>query len=196
MVDFQELKQRISISQVVQMLGLKMKGAGAQLRGPCPACNNGGDRALAVNTGGKYYCFADKKGGDQIALVAHIRGLSNKDAAEAIATHFSVRPAPSPAGKPVEQGSRRGGLEPLDYLDPIHEAVEALGIPPAAADQLGAGFAPKGTMRGRVLLPLRLPDGTLIGYCGIGLDLDPPFLFPSNLEERAEGKVVPIRRNG
>lgn len=197
-VDFEQLKRQVSIEQCVQMLGLNMKRYGAQLRSACPQCRAGGDRALTVNLDrGVHYCFSLKKGGDQIALVAHVKGISAKQAALDIARHFGVESEPERTTAPSRpQEARREGLPELDYLDPIHEAVEALGISPVTADLLGAGYAPRGTMKGRTLLPMRLPDGTLIGYVGIGLDMDPPFLFPANLEERAENKVVPLRKKG
>src|SRR5690242_13090303 len=87
-VDFQQLKEQVAIGQVAQMLGLKLTTKGNQSRGPCPACKSGGDRALAVNADGRWYCFAAKKGGDCISLVAHILGKSQRDAAEQIANHF------------------------------------------------------------------------------------------------------------
>jgi hypothetical protein len=40
-------------------------------------------------------------------------------------------------------------------------------------------------MLGRVVIPLRLPDGKLVGYLGIATkaDQEPLLKFPSNLEE-------------
>src|ERR1700730_13461457 len=88
-LDFQQIKQTVNIQQVVQMLGLKMTGGNMQMRGECPACRSGGNRALAISLEKQsYYCFAEKKGGDQISLCAHITGKSPRDAAQHIATHF------------------------------------------------------------------------------------------------------------
>src|SRR5437879_6337739 len=89
-VDFAALKEAVSIAQCVQMLGLKMAGKD-QLRSGCPSCRAGGDRALAVNlTKGSFYCFAKGSGGDCIGLVAHIRGIGQREAAQEIAEHFRV----------------------------------------------------------------------------------------------------------
>src|SRR4051812_10939927 len=89
-VDFTELKSRVTIEQIIQMLGLQMKG-GDQKRSACPQCRNGGDRALAVNISkSSYYCFSDGKGGDLISLCAHIRGCSQREAAQEIAEHFRI----------------------------------------------------------------------------------------------------------
>jgi DNA primase len=60
-----------------------------QYRGPCPVCKQGGDRALAINSGKQsYYCFSQRKGGDLIALVAHVRGMTQKDAAAYLDQQF------------------------------------------------------------------------------------------------------------
>jgi CHC2 zinc finger len=197
MVDFQDLKARVSIEQIVQMLGLTMKKNGQQLRGPCTACRSGGDRALAVNTGNKYFCFSEKKGGDQISLAAHILGVDVKQAAERIADHFKVETQHRSSTNSTPQAPRQKteGCPELDYLDPIDDAVEAVGLPPAVADLIGAGFASKGTQRGRVLVPLRTKEGDLLGYMGIGLDKEPVYFFPDNLSDRADN-IMTFRKKG
>jgi GAF domain-containing protein len=45
--------------------------------------------------------------------------------------------------------------------------VQGLGLNTATASQLGIGYAPKGLMRGTVAVPIRLPDGKLVGYIGV-----------------------------
>ena len=45
-VDFEVLKSRVRIEQTIGLLGLQMRQHGDQYRGPCPACKQGGDRAL------------------------------------------------------------------------------------------------------------------------------------------------------
>jgi hypothetical protein len=42
------LKQRVSIERAAEMLGIKLTKSGPQLRGPCPICKAGGDRAFVV----------------------------------------------------------------------------------------------------------------------------------------------------
>jgi phage/plasmid primase-like uncharacterized protein len=82
-IDFQELKERVSLDQVAHMLGLKLKAG----RTTCPACK-GDDRSLAVTSSKGFYCYKSQKGGDQIALVAHVRDCGMKEAAEIIARHY------------------------------------------------------------------------------------------------------------
>ena len=86
-VDFKDLVQRIPIERVVDMLGLNLKKAGAQLRGPCPICDNGSDRCFVVTPSlNRYWCFGTcKSGGDIIELVAQVKRIPKKDAAHLIA---------------------------------------------------------------------------------------------------------------
>jgi hypothetical protein len=185
-VDFADLKQRISIEQVASWLGAQLKPHGPQLRGPCPICKAGGDRAFVITPAkGCYYCFGDcKKGGDAIQLAANAKDLSVKEAAEAIAQHFGLAPkAPVPDRSPQPQ-QEKGMLKPLDYLQPDHETVRALGLNQETAAAFGLGYAAKGILRGRVAVPIRDGAGVLLAYCGIATakDQSPKFLFPSNFD--------------
>jgi DNA primase len=88
-IDFEALKTRVKIEQTIPLRGLRMRQHGDQYRGPCPVCRQDGDRALAINSGlESYYCFPQRKGGDLIALFAHIRGMKQKDAAAYLDQQF------------------------------------------------------------------------------------------------------------
>ncbi|MCB0055400.1 MAG: hypothetical protein KDE45_00155 [Caldilineaceae bacterium] len=177
-IDFQELKSEVGVQAVADMLALKLTAHDEGLRGPCPRCKSGGDRALVVTPGKGYYCFADHKGGDSIALAAHVLNVPMKDAALKIADFFGLLSQQKAAKEPAEQAPHQTVLEPLDYLLFEHEAVQALGLPPATAEALGIGYAKKGIMRGRVAIPLRTPDGTLTGYCGYSAKTEPRLKLP------------------
>jgi hypothetical protein len=182
-VDFAAIKARVKIEDVIPILGLTMKG-NSQLRGPCPVCE-GDPRALAINTDkAGFVCHARGKGGDVIALTAHVRGTSQREAALFLQDHFGAGEAPR--SKPAEPA--HNALQPLDYLETDHPIVELLGLSVAACEALGAGFAPKGTMAGRFVVPLRDEAGTLLGYFGIATrdDQVPLLLFPKNLDERVK----------
>lgn len=167
-VDFAEVKARVSIRDAVSLLGLDLADRGEQQRGECPACKRGGNRALVVTPGKNlFYCFAAEKGGDQLALVAHIRDCSPKEAAAFLG-------GTDPKEKPTERKKPSEGFKPLDYLDPHHPAVEAVGFAPEDAEALGIGYAPRGVLRGTVAVPVRLEDGRLAGYIGITEAKMPP----------------------
>ena len=159
MVDFKELKARFNIEQVADLLGIPLKRSGDALRGPCPACDSGGERAVVVTPAKSvFYCFAGKEGGDILSLVAHIRKCDVKEAARWLDGSQESRPQPTATGNP--------GLKPLD-LEHDHPAVVALGFEPEDAHQLGIGFAARGIMKGLVAIPIRLPTGELAGYVGV-----------------------------
>ncbi|WP_133122930.1 CHC2 zinc finger domain-containing protein [Zhengella mangrovi] len=192
-VDFAALKQRVRIEGVLPDLGLEMKQSGGQWRGPCPACRSGGPRALVVTPAkSAFYCFGGRTGGDVIALVSHIRGLSMKAAAEDLS-----RRTGEGSGSQDENGGNAGGLtvprertkeavrslQPLTYLEVEHEAVQALGLSPQTCTDFGAGYAPKGIMRGRLTIPVHDRSGTLVAYCGQTVKAESPALiFPNGFK--------------
>ena len=147
-IDFGELKQRVSIERAAEMLGIKLTKSGPQLRGPCPICKAGGDRAFVVTPAkGLYYCFgACGKGGDAITMAANVRNCSLREAAEFLAGKDGASSA-SAKGDSSRNNSPQPmtekGLRPLDYLQASHEAVQALGVSPETCAHFGAGFAPR-----------------------------------------------------
>ena len=185
-IDFAELKAKVSIEQVLTMLQLNLKRQGQQLRGPCPACKSGGDRALVVTPDkGVFYCFSRKSGGDMIELVAHMRGYAGEDrvprAGLDIASHFGINNS-SPK-RAVEEERSAGPLRPLDYLDPEHASLRELGVSKETCQHFGAGYAPKGIMRGRLAIPIHDAEGKLLAYCGRAVKGEEPMLiFPKGFE--------------
>ncbi len=183
-VDFKALKDRVSIHQCMQMLGLQLRQHSSQFRGACPV-HGGGDRTLVVTPGKGFYCFASSKGGDQIQLVAHVRECAPREAAEQIDKYFGGGSAPA---KPAATAERvkpavtaKTGLQPLSYLEATHEAVQALGVSAGTAGAWGAGYAGKGIMRGRFAVPIHDRDGVLLAYVGIAVseEQSPRLHFPN-----------------
>ena len=209
-VDFAELKTRVSIEQAISVLGLNLKLHVNQYRGPCPTCQSGGDRALVITPGkGLFYCFAQKTGGDQIALVAHIKGLGLSDAASFLGGTDTV-PAPRSSAVqvtvPAAPAVKKPGFDPEAYaarLDPSHASLAPLGLSAETLRTFKAGFASSGSNRGRLALPLHDRDGQLIGYCGRSLKEETPLLvFPNgvnphdfifNAHRISEGELYLVR---
>ena len=132
-----------------------------------------------------FYCFAGKIGGDVIGLAAHIKSCTMREAAEFLAgSTLHIEPAVSeptiPATVPEK---KKAGLNPLTYLQPEHPLVQALGISKETADHFGAGYAPKGIMRGRLAIPIHDADGVLLAYCGQAVNGESPTLiFPKDFQ--------------
>ena len=190
-IDFQDIKQRVSIEQVIAMLGLTLKKHGPQYRGPCPV-HGGVDRTFVVTPGRGFFCFAEKQGGDQIALVSHVKEIPPKEAASFIAAKSGHPPSTVPSTVPPAHPGRTGAgartepLQPLSYLETTHEAVQALGVSPETAQAWGAGYAPKGIMRGRFAIPIHDRTGTLLAYCGRAVKGESPTLtFPNGFDPHA-----------
>ncbi len=80
---FVEIKERVNIEQVLPLVGLTLKRYQSQLRGVCPICKEGGDRAFVVTPAkGLYYCFGKcGTGGDMLSLVANVKQCSVREAA-------------------------------------------------------------------------------------------------------------------
>jgi hypothetical protein len=168
-VDFAEVKTRCSIEHAAKLLGLQCTEERNQLRAPCPACGNGGPRAIVITPSKNlFHCFPSKAGGDQIALVSHVKSVSQKDAAALMLGQSA--PGTVQDGK-VPNGTStvppHDHFAPLDYLEFDHVTVEALGIEAGTAEAVGIGYAAKGLMKGYVAVPVRLPTGELTGYIGI-----------------------------
>ena len=173
-IDFQKVKQQVSLSDVAGMLDLQLTQNGNQWRGPCPRCNTGGERALTITEDKGFRCFAKKSGGDSIGLVSHILDISPKEAATRIAEYFGLGDTPKQEPKPFKG---------LDNLEHEHEAVQLLGINEFVAAFVGIGYCKKGIMRGRVVVPMRDKKGELLGYCGYSPQAAQPFKFPPNFTE-------------
>ncbi|MEO9894794.1 MAG: CHC2 zinc finger domain-containing protein [Paracoccaceae bacterium] len=165
-IDFEAVKAANPIGDVAERLGLNLKKAGNQLRGPCPS-GEGGERAFVITPAkAVWYSFGLQQGGDVLALVELVNECSTKEAAHFLAGE-TVPPERRNKRQSKESAETRGGFRALDYLEPDHVAVEALGIESEDAKALGIGYAPRGVLRGSVAVPVRLSDGTISGYIGI-----------------------------
>ena len=195
-VDFDDLRQRFSIEQIAQLLGLQLTRRGDQLRGECPACKSGGERALTITPThrckngaiGAFYCQVEKQGGDSIQLIAHIRGTDVHKAASWLDGNSVNSKRPRDSGT-VPRTEAERGFKPLDYLEPDHDAVTiGVGFSAEIAQELGIGYAPRGILKGTVAIPIRDESGELRGYIGINEATLPASFKP------VDSKVVPLKR--
>lgn len=187
-VDFVELKTRVSIEQAVPLLGLKLTPSGAQLRGRCPVCKTGGDRTLVVTPAKNlFYCFAQKIGGDQIALAAHVKGSGLSDAAAFLGGASAAKTTVTDSATiPPAHHRKKTGFDAEAYavrLDPAHPSLAPLGLSEETYRTFRSGFASSGGNRGRLALPLHDRDGNLIGYYGRSIKEESPLLiFPNGID--------------
>ena len=73
----------------------------------------------------------------------------------------------------------------LKGIDSSHAYLKTRGIKPETADHFGVGFFPgKGSMKGRVVFPIRNPAGELVGYAGRSIDdSEPRYKVPGGLKK-------------
>ena len=187
-IDFAELKQRVSIAQAAEWLGLPVKKSGGHLRGPCPVCKDSGDRALVITPEkGLYYCFGKcRKGGDAISLAASVQGCGLREAAAFLAQKAGGFASDNTrGGSPQPHKEKRQGFDTEAYaktLDPGHEALASLGLDAETLRAWKAGYALSGVNRGRLALPVSGRDGAIIGFFGRTLkDETTRLTFPNGL---------------
>jgi DNA primase len=186
--DFQELREKVSITQVADWLGIVVRGNGASPRGECPLC--GDDRSFTITPAkGMWGCFKCGKKGSILDLVMEMRQVKLTEAAQLIGEHFlgTVQSQSRRNSTVPPRTDNERGLKPLDYLDPEHPAVDAVGFASDFAAKHGIGYSPKGIMRGTVAIPFRDEHGTLLGYIGITEEVTLPKDFK-------ESTVVPLKR--
>jgi hypothetical protein len=101
-VDFAHVKAQLSLSQVLDQLGLlpRLRGKGAQRRGPCPFHRGDGrGRTFSVNLEANVFqCFAKECGqkGDVIDLWSALHGLSPREAALDLVRTFGLQACAHP----------------------------------------------------------------------------------------------------
>jgi DNA primase len=102
-MDFTHVKAQLSLSQVLDQLGLlvRQRGSGPQRRGPCPLHRGDGrGRTFSVNLDANVFqCFDKRCGqkGDVIDLWAALHGLSLREAASDLVRTFGLEPRARPA---------------------------------------------------------------------------------------------------
>lgn len=174
-IDFKALKVATNIEEVARgFLSLTItEDKDDTLRAVCPSCESEDPRAIIITPSkGLFYCFKSEKGGDLISLVAHCHRTSLKDSAVELSKVYmddESKPEPQKEERPKDVG----GFNPLTYLDMDHPLVEELGFK-SIADKAGIGYAGKGMMRSHLAIPIRLPDGRLVGYLGVKGDVKVP----------------------
>jgi DNA primase len=170
-VDFKEVKRSTTIDRLAEMLGMRPK----KNRMMCPIAQND-PRELVINVEKNvWFCFSCKKGGSILELAAHVRQSTVKEAAH------TIKAMVDGVNQPYKRGLPEDGLP---YLQPDHAQVHKMGLDTATAAKLGVGHAPRGTMKGRTLFPLRDRTGRLLGYIGVAPGAD--IKLPSSFQEPSE----------
>lgn len=184
-VDFAEIRERLSIEDAAEMLPVEWKTEGQQLRANCPV--HGGDRSLIITPAkGLFVCKATteaKKGGDCIALCAHVMKTTNFEAGQYLAQQIgmlarnstvnsnsnnstvSKTRAEAPKREPTRPTKTEQAFDVAAFLAKLvySDEVSALGFTEEDAEHFQVGF-----YRGKVYAPLRHPSGEIACFYDYG----------------------------
>lgn len=208
-IDFALVKKEVPFADAIELLDLRLKFAGNQWRGPCPACGGG---MLVVTQGVAFHCKLSDVGGDQIALTKHILDLSSmRDAAFELAERAglttgtsnskSTRSTVPESGRGQRSQTPRGGgkpppqpsaaFDPVRYLaglDCEHELLSELGADLGKMRSYGIGYSSRGTHKG--MLAFRVYDPESGDEQFISVDSEGRLHLPATLKNN----VVPLKK--
>ncbi len=186
-IDFKELKQRITIKQVLDHYGLTamLTRKGDELVGSCPACKSLAKNVFKANLERNMWnCFAGQgcKGGNILDLVMAIEGIDKvRDAGVLIVEWFGLFKSQSPvtqAATSVQEEDEPAGEEeltqnrPLEFtlknLERDHTAIHKLGLKPETINRFSLGWCSRSSIfKGRVVFPIHNILGELVAYAGL-----------------------------
>ena len=147
-----------------------------------------------------YLPFIKKKGGGIIDLVMVMEHLPLIMAAKKLLDWFPENGEAENIKAPPEIDGAIGGMHCVDseranhIIKPLgfelkgityHPYLESRGISEETAKRFGIGFFPgKGSMSGRIVIPIRNEKGELVAYCGRALgNEEPRYKLPSGFQK-------------
>ena len=195
-VDFKAVKAAVSLPQVLERYGLadKFKRTGDSLSGPCPLHNGENPTQFRVSINKNcWHCFGRcNDGGNVLEFVARKESVSLREAALMLCEWFQLPKGETPAGKqnaerrapPREKQLPQAAKakadappeaddapnKPLGFalhdLDPAHRYLAERGLSKEAIAEFGLGYCQKGSMTGRIVIPIYNAEGQLVAYAG------------------------------
>jgi DNA primase len=177
-LDLARVRREASFEQILDRYGVKLHGAGAQRMALCPfhpdrtpSCSIHLERRV-------FHCFGCDAKGSVLDFVARIENVSIRDAAGRIEDICGLRGnGPLSQAPPTRDAAQENRcrdlpdrpLRPLPFrltLDPAHPYLAGRGIGPELAASFGIGHCSRGTMRGRICIPIHDERGVLVAYAG------------------------------
>jgi DNA primase len=214
-VDFKAVKQAVTMQMVFGHYHVDwLRKKGGELRGRCPIHKGERDDAFHASTEkNAFHCFSCGKQGNVLDFVAAMEQCTVRDAAVKLAEWFPVggdaaRPAQQtepPTGSPLareetvgERGEVPAANKPLAFqlkgVDPEHPFLAGRGIGKSVAEEFGVGFfSGKGSMSGRVVIPIHNERGELVAYAGRAIDgSEPKYKLPAGFHKFALSPVLTV----
>ena len=181
-IDFEKLKQELSIERVLQEYGMldDLKRTETRLYGSCPVHHGDNPRAFNVSLDKNLWnCFTHCGGGSVIDLLMKIEKINAKEAAYVGFNMLGMTPE--------ENKSKNQNLKPLKFrltLKHGHPYLENRNIDAETAKYFGIGYCSKGIMQGRIAIPIHTSEGKLVAYCGRSVNNEEPkYRFPGGFQK-------------
>lgn len=193
-VDYKEIKEQVSIRMVLDKYGVKLKESGKSLTSCCPIHKGSNPRQFSVSPEkNAWRCFGNcNTGGNVLDLVALMEYGDNnpesiRQAALLLQNWFNFGSSTEkPTGKKlvrekeISHESDTPKKDPpndnqkintplafeLKNLDPNHEWFQARGLSPETVNNFGLGLQGKGSLAGRIAIPIHDYEDQLVAYCG------------------------------
>jgi DNA primase len=198
-VDFKAIKAAVTMEMVLSRYGVNwLRKKDDELRGRCPIHQGEGQSTFHVSLGKNvFHCFSCKARGNVLDFVAAMEKCSVRDAGLKLTEWFTV-PSGAPATDSPKETPSRGvsiGAEtnqPLKFqlkgVDHEHAYLNERGITLETAQKFGVGyFGGKGSMHGRVVIPIHNERGELVAYAGRSIDgSEPRYKLPTGFHKSQE----------
>lgn len=226
-IDFAAIRSHLQFADVIAHYKVDGKDKGGdQWHGYCPLPSHvhkgeGGkprSPSFSVNlTRGIFQCFSGCAKGNVLEFVIRMEGFNPEIGEEfrqgAIrASEIFLSTAPAQTVSPAKLSAKPVKVEeelpevvnaPLDFalqgLNPHHPYLKARGFTVKTIAHFGLGLASRGIMKDRIAIPLKNPNGQLVGYAGRLVDDsainedNPKYRFPGNRER--DGKQFVFKKS-
>ena len=222
-INFKELRQKLDFEQVLKYYNVEVKRKGDQHHGICPLPGHAGDKQSASFSAnlvrGIFQCFSCGAKGNVLEFVALMEKADPSDGkafrivAMKLHQQFCSTKVEPKAKAPTRPDKKQDDLPllnpptvvnaPLDFelkgLDNKHPYFQGRGFTQEIVEQFGLGVTSRGTLKGRIAIPLHNHAGKLVGYAGRIVDekeisgSNPKYWFPAKREH--EGTVYEFQKS-
>jgi DNA primase len=209
-VDFRAVKATISMEMVLAQYGIMLHRVNrCHIRGRCPlpthASKNGAQSFIVNTEKNAWACHSSscvavrggRLGGNVLDFVASMENCSIRTAALRLQDWFGMdsrlgssdavaHTATEPSGDLSRDGDSNRPLPfSLTGIDFRHPYLRERGVSPETAQYFGIGMFPgKGSMEGRIVIPIHNEDGILVAYAGRGVgQAEPRYRFPTRFRK-------------
>jgi len=186
-VSFQELKEKITMSDLLAHYGLlaslNPRRDGEELVGLCPFHQETRGSFHVSTVKNAWNCFGCQRKGNILDFVVEKESVNIREAGLLLEEWFKVvtEPPEGPA-KALEVQDHTGGPGAQENpvltfelkVDPKHPYLKERGLKKETIEVFGLGFCSRGLMKDRIAIPIHNKDGELVAYCGRWPGEDPP----------------------